>query len=191
MIVTVWPFPTQKRMTVFSVHEPPSAPADRIDRAEALLFLKDGFTWAAFLFGPFWFLVNRLWLATVGYVAIAVAVYAVLATFGLADALFGLMLLAMNIIVGFEAHWLKTSKLNDAGWVTLGFVSGRGLDDCERRFFEDWLPNEPMLRSESVVSDLSEASLVGPNAKPKSAFGAHALARAKRRLGFRSHEHKG
>ena len=182
MIVTVWPFPTQRRMTVFTVHEHPSPPVDRIDRAEALLFLKDGFSWSAFLFGPFWLLANRLWLATAVYVAILVAVYGVLSMCGLAEALLGTMLLALNAILGFEAYWLRSSKLADAGWVTLGSVCGRGLDDCERRFFEGWLSGEPMLRANSIASDLSETALSNTTARPKPAFSTRALARAKHRV---------
>ena len=34
------------RLVVFTVHEPPNAPADRLERAEQLVFVKDGFSLA-------------------------------------------------------------------------------------------------------------------------------------------------
>ena len=43
-------------MLTFTVHEPPNPPADRIDRAESLVFIKDGFSWIAALFAPLWLL---------------------------------------------------------------------------------------------------------------------------------------
>lgn len=159
MIVTVWPFPTQKRMTVFTVHEPPTTPPDRLDRAEAMVFLKDGFTWSAFLFGPLWLIANRLWLATLGYLAVGGLGYLILAAAGVDQALFGPFLIALNAVVGFEAHWLKTIKLEAGGWQTLGSVTGRGLADCERRFFEGWLPTQQMVRrAESTATSHAAAA---------------------------------
>ena len=47
-------------MLTFTVHEPPSPPPDRLERAESLVFVKDGFSWTAALFGPVWLLVHQL-----------------------------------------------------------------------------------------------------------------------------------
>ena len=55
-------------MLTFTVHEPPNPPADRIERADKLVFVKDGFSWMAALFAPLWMLVHRLWWALLGYV---------------------------------------------------------------------------------------------------------------------------
>lgn len=169
MIVTVWPFPTHKRMTVFTVHEPPTPPADRIDRAEAMVFLKDGFTWSAFLLGPIWLLANRLWLATLGFFIVAAVGYFLLDTAGVSETLFGPFLFALNLIVGFEAHWLKTAKLETNGWATLGSVTGNGLADCERRFFEGWLPSQSLSRRDIRAQTPVEGPAVhaAPDAKQK------------------------
>ncbi len=149
MIVSVWPFPTEKRMTVFTVHEPPQPPVDRIDRAEEMVFLKDGFVWSAFLFGPVWLLANRLWLATIVYIGATGGGYVLLEAMGIADAVYGPFILSMNVLVGFEAHWLKAMKLEERGWTALGSVSGQNLADCERRFFEGWLPTQPLVHGEA------------------------------------------
>ena len=37
-------------------------PADRLDRAERLVFVKDGFSWLAACCPPLWLLANGLWL---------------------------------------------------------------------------------------------------------------------------------
>ena len=69
-------------MLTFTVHEPPNPPADRVDRAEGLVFIKDGFAWFAALFAPLWLLMHRLWWALLGYVVLA-AVLQLAQKFGL------------------------------------------------------------------------------------------------------------
>ncbi len=146
MIVTIWPFPTHKRMTVFTVHEPPHPPVDRIDRAEALVFLKDGFTFGAFFLGPVWLLANRLWLALAGYLGIVALAALALKGLDASPGWHGLLVLGLNAIVAWEAHALKVAKLDGEGWTLLGSVSGTGLRECERRFFEHWLASQPARR---------------------------------------------
>ncbi len=181
MIITVWPFPTQKRMTVFTVHEQPVPPLDRIDRAEAVVFLKDGFTWSAFLFGPIWLLANRLWLAALGYVVVTVLGYILLDVMGAAETLFGIFLIAVNMIVGFEAHWLKSAKLDATGWTLLGSVTGRGRTECERRFFERWLPTQPMLRADATSAPIAQhADALQPQSLTGQTERTHAAAKPKR-----------
>ena len=51
---------TAQAMQTFTVHEPPNAPADRVDRAEGLLFIKDGFSGARPCSGRCG-LAHRLW----------------------------------------------------------------------------------------------------------------------------------
>ncbi|HRY06393.1 MAG TPA: DUF2628 domain-containing protein [Hyphomicrobiaceae bacterium] len=165
MIVTILPFPNQKRMIIFTVHEPPAPPIDRLDRAETMVFLKDGFTWSAFLLGPIWLVANRFWVSAVGYIALAVFGYVLLESAGAAEPLFGLFILALNAVVGFEAHWLKSSKLESKGWNVLGSVTGRSLAECERRFFENWLPTQALRRR-----DTEPAAPAAPEAKPKHRF---------------------
>lgn len=131
-------------VAVYAVYEPPERSADRLTRAERLAFVKEGFSWAAALFAPVWLLVKRLWLAFVVYV---VAVSAV--AFGLAaldaEHWTGFALIALHALLGFEADTLRRRKLERRGWRLVGTVTGPTLVDCERRFFDDWLPRQPLL----------------------------------------------
>ena len=38
-------------------------------------------------------------------------------------------------------RWFFDNK----GWNTIGSVTGRNLAECERRFFEAWLPAQPVI----------------------------------------------
>ncbi len=132
-------------MLTYTIYEPPNPPADRIDRAERLVFIKDGFSWAAAIFGPFWMLVHRLWWALLGYVVLS----GLLELAGRVTALdrrwLGLAGFAVNLLIGLEADTLRRWALERRGWRMLGAVTGRGLPDCERRFFDAWLPSQPIL----------------------------------------------
>ena len=50
-------------MPVYTVHEPPPRDSDdAADAADRFVFVRDGFSFWAFLFAPLWMLWHRLWL---------------------------------------------------------------------------------------------------------------------------------
>jgi Protein of unknown function (DUF2628) len=132
-------------MLTYTVHEPPDPPADRIDRAEKLVFIKDGFSWAAAFFGPLWMIVHRLWWALLGFVLITGSLQLLVRLAGIDQGWVTLAGFAVNLLVGFEADTLRRWALERRGWRMLGAVSGRTYAECERRFFEAWLPTQPIL----------------------------------------------
>ena len=110
-------------MAVYTVFEPPQrrgrAAAQRAaaERAERFVFLRDGFSWGAFLFGPLWLLYRRLWLALIGYLIVFAAL-----EFGLQVVRvgFGVQVLAgvlIELLVGFEAP--KTWTITPGGLQTV------------------------------------------------------------------------
>ena len=131
-------------MLTFTVHESPSPPADRIDRAEGLVFVPDGFSWSAAFLAPLWMLAHRLWLPLLGYVVLAALVELVRESGAVAYGWTTIAAVALNLLVGFEADTLRRWSLARRGWVTLGSVSGRNRQECERRFFDMWLPSQPV-----------------------------------------------
>jgi hypothetical protein len=126
-------------MQFYTVHEPPDPPADRIDRAGSLVFVSDRFTPQAVALGPLWLVGNRLWHAFGIYLLALAAVAVVVLAAGLSWRWISLFLGAFNLIIGFEAPSLKRWAMERRGWRTLGTVSGRTLDECERRFLETYL----------------------------------------------------
>jgi hypothetical protein len=132
-------------MLTFTVHEPPDPPADRIDRAERLAFVRDGFSWGAALFTPIWLLMHRLWWPFVAYVAAESLIAYVGQSTLVESGWLTLAALALGLLVGFEADTLRRWSLARRGWSTIGAVSGRNVEDCERRWFEMWLPTQPII----------------------------------------------
>ena len=132
-------------MQNYTIFEKPQPAADRIDRAEALLFVKDGFSWGAALFAPIWLLLNRMWWSLLGYVIVAMALQVVGAALRIDQHWMAMAGLALNVLLGFEGNSLRRWELERKGWAFVGAVTGANLADCERRFFEAWLPGQPII----------------------------------------------
>jgi Protein of unknown function (DUF2628) len=126
-------------MSVYTVHEPPSRAGTAAADVERFAFVRDGFSWWAFLFAPLWMLRHRMWLVLIGYVVVAGVIETPVRMSGapaLAASLIGILL---GFLVGLEAGTLRRFTLNRRGWKNLGVVSGDDLEDAERRFFDAWL----------------------------------------------------
>jgi hypothetical protein len=130
-------------MITFTVHEPPDPPADRIERAAGMAFVRDGFSWSAALLTPVWMLAHRLWWPLVGYVCVAAIVELVRQSVAFDPGWLTLTTLALSLLIGLEAGTLRRWSLARRGWTTLGAVSGRTAEECERRFFDMWLSTQP------------------------------------------------
>ena len=57
-------------MSVYTVHEPPLRAGAAASDVERFAFVRDGFSWWAFLFAPLWMLRHRMWLVLIGYVVV-------------------------------------------------------------------------------------------------------------------------
>ncbi len=132
-------------MRVYTVHEPPVTPDEPppslLERAESLVFVKEGFSWPAFLFSPVWLIWHRMWHVLAIWAAAFIVSQGLIAALGLGDAIAGWAALTLDLILGFEGGELRRWTLDRKGWRLLGAVSGRRLDECERAFFADWLPS--------------------------------------------------
>lgn len=127
-------------MIVYTAHEP-ARPAQSIEeRADNVVFVKEGFAWLGFFFPPLWLLFNRLWLEFIAALAVASVFAAGAMQLGYGQLSASLADALLMLIVGFEGNNLRRWKLERQGYVFLASVAGRDFEDCERRFFEAWLP---------------------------------------------------
>ncbi|MDX2259608.1 MAG: DUF2628 domain-containing protein [Hyphomicrobiaceae bacterium] len=146
MIRTILRLTGDNAMATFTVHEPPDPPADRIERAERLVFIRDGFSFAAALLGPLWLLANRLWAALAVYLVVSFLLAAAI-TLGDGAVHWGMLAqAALAVLIGFEADQIRRWTLDRRGYTEVGTVVGRGEAECERRFIEQWLPTQPAIR---------------------------------------------
>ena len=124
-------------MAVYTVHEPPRRDGDALAHTERFAFVRDGFSWPAFLFGPLWMLRHRLWLAFICYLIVVFVLGAAAHVAGAGDWVLGISLV-VALLVGFEASTLRRYGLARRGWNTVGVVVGDDLESAERRFFDAW-----------------------------------------------------
>jgi hypothetical protein len=145
-------------VVTYTVYEPPHASANRLESAEQLVFVKDGYTIIAALLPPIWLLAKRMWLEFVLYVSGSVLLVWALTSLGAAE-LGNALLLIIQIVFGFEAGALYGASLERRGWRLVGTVTGRGQEDSERRFLEVWLPT----RTEIPAAPLGATTPAAPS----------------------------
>ncbi|HWJ17412.1 MAG TPA: DUF2628 domain-containing protein [Geobacterales bacterium] len=128
-------------MIIYTVHEP-QRPGQTIEaRADSIVFVKEGFTIWGFLFGPLWLLYNRLWLAFILTLVVMAGLAAALIELELRNQAPAIVDLLASLIIGFEGNNILRWGLQRKGYALLGSVVGRSRLECERRFFDAWLPH--------------------------------------------------
>ena len=99
-------------MTLYSVYEPPGEASDPEERAEALVFVKEGFSWPALLVPGLWLLYQRMWLELVLFVALFAVLGWVFDPSGdQTQTLFGWLSVAIIVLFAFEANDLRGAAL--------------------------------------------------------------------------------
>ena len=126
-------------MSIYTVHEPPP----KADTAEAdperFVFVRDGFSFWAFLLAPLWMLRHRMWLVFLGYVIVTVALQVGLRLIGASTTVIMLAGALVSVLIGFEATSLRRFTLWRRRWKNVGIVVGDDVESAERRFFDAWM----------------------------------------------------
>ena len=125
-------------MSIYTVYEPPLKAHESAPDPERFVFVRDGFSFWAFLLAPWWMLRHRLWLALVCYVILAVALSIALRLIGTSAAVAIIAGALFSLLVGFEAATLRRFGLARRGWRNVGIVVGDDVESAERRFFDAW-----------------------------------------------------
>jgi hypothetical protein len=134
-------------MSVYTVYEPPLRATDVRSDPDRFTFVRDGFSFWAFLVAALWMLWHRMWLVLVAYLVVAGGLEAGLHFAGVSPAATALVQLCIAVLVGFEAPTLRRFTLAQRKWKDIGLVSGNTLEDAERRFFDAWSRETSLERS--------------------------------------------
>ena len=146
-------------MSIYTVHEPPLKADASTPDPDRFAFVRDGFSFWAFLLAPLWMLRHRLWLVFVGYVIVAVALQAGLRLIGASSGVIITVSFLLALLVGFEAATLRRFTLSRRRWSNVGVVVGDDLESAERRFFDAWV-NKPLLDNSSANAESRASSRV-------------------------------
>ena len=144
-------------MAVYTVHEPPLRGAAAPD-LERFVFVRDGFSFWALLFGPLWMLRHRMWLVFIGYGLVVAALAWALRQTQAPTAVTLCVDALLALLIGFEAPTLRRFTLARQGFANIGIVVGDDLELAERRFFDAWIAKR--------------AAKAAPGGSPSSASGA-------------------
>jgi len=124
-------------MSVYTVHAPPAGAAG--SDPERFVFVRDGFHFWAFVFGPVWLLVKGLWLSLVIYIVAAAALHIAMWLLAVPVATYAALVLLMHLLVGLEAGTIQRWTLRLRSWTALGVVTGINHEAAERRFYDRWV----------------------------------------------------
>jgi hypothetical protein len=156
-------------MSIYAVYQPPLRAADAVADPNRFVFVRDGFSWWAFLLTPLWMLRHQLWLALAIYLLLSAVLDAALRSLG--ASLFTMVLagVLISLLAGLEASTLRRFKLARRHWRNIGVVTGGDLEEAERRFFDAWIRQAPLRRSASpptpapsIPAQPSAATAPGP-----------------------------
>ncbi len=144
-------------MAIYTVHQPLPRKFEGSPDPERFAFVRDGFSFWAFLFGPLWMLRHRMWLVLIGYVPLVIAIAVALRVTGSTEGVRAFVAFMLMMLVGMEAGTLRRFTLGRRGWRNVGVIVGDDRQSAEQRFFDSWVHGE-------TLAPLAE----GPTARPLS-----------------------
>lgn len=131
-------------MAVYTVHQPPLKKYEAAPDPVRFAFVRDGFSFWAFLFGPLWMLRYRMWLVLLGYIVVVIGMQVGLRLVGAPGGVAGFAAFMLALLVGMEAGTLRRFTLGRRRWRNLGTIVGSDLDAVEQRFFDAWVRGETL-----------------------------------------------
>ena len=129
-------------MAIFTVHLPRAAPGE-LPQPEKVVFLRDGFSTGAFLFGPLWLVWNRAWLAAALWTLLLALVGVAVWKLRLPRDVATWVGLGFGVWLGFEGGRLIAWTLAWRGFTESAVVIGDNAEEAEEVFFHDWRPAAP------------------------------------------------
>lgn len=125
-------------MKVYTVHLKGSP--DDLAALERAVFVREGFSWSALVFGPLWLLWNRLWLALVVVLALETGL-ALWSVFGApARSITIALQCLLHVALALESAQLLRGSLARRRFQIMGLTHGARLSDAERAYFAQLRP---------------------------------------------------
>src|SRR5204863_9084647 len=107
-------------MAIYTVHEPPPRRNRAMSAPERFIFVRDGFSFWAFLFGPLWMLGHRMWLVLGCYVVVMGALQIGLHQLEVPCEIASLVGFLFALLIGFEAGTLRRFTAALGRWSNAG-----------------------------------------------------------------------
>jgi hypothetical protein len=118
-------------MRVYTVHIPPAS-----QRQPDPVLVKEGFSWPAFFFGPFWALAHRMWLVAIALLALDLVSSGLMDAAHLSPPIQAVLSLAIAVLIGAHANDWRRWSLDRRGFREVGVVAARNVDEALERYFD-------------------------------------------------------
>ncbi|MGB0632676.1 MAG: DUF2628 domain-containing protein [Alphaproteobacteria bacterium] len=100
------------------------------------ILIGEGFCWPAFVAGPVWALVHRMWFTALGTLAVYALILLGSGIVGLDPLTTGTLVVGTAAIVGFCANDWRRAALMARGWHPAGLAAAADKDAALRRFVD-------------------------------------------------------
>ncbi len=134
-------------MAIFTVHFPRTAPGES-PAPDKMVFLRDGFSWPALLFGPFWLVWRRAWIVAGLWTLLLVALAVIAWKMRVSRDAISWLAFALAVWLGFEGERLVGWNLGRRGYVEQDLVIGEDIDEAEEVFFHRRSPAQPLAKQD-------------------------------------------
>lgn len=103
------------------------------------IIIKQGFNFYAFIFSTFWALYNRIWWLFLALALIEGLVFYKTNLNPETVTITRLIMLTLQMWLGFEANDIKGKNLERKGYILLDVVSAQDETEANRRFFDKYM----------------------------------------------------
>jgi Protein of unknown function (DUF2628) len=154
-------------MAVYTVHQPPLKKYENAPDPDRFVFVRDGFSFWAMLFGPLWMLRHRMWLILIGYVVVVIAMHFALRSIGAPTSVSTVAGFLLALLIGIEAGTLRRFTLARRRFRNVGVIVGDNQDTAEQRFFDSWIRGEVLSPPVRAAALPPSASRRPPSSSPE------------------------
>lgn len=148
-------------MRTYTLHLPKGTLAGEAQGLDRAQLVPDGFSWAAFAFGPLWFLYHRLWIAAAAVLALQVGTAALGRFLGLGTIAGAAVALLVGLLIGLEASSLRRWTYARRGRPERDAVVAGSAIEAERKALTRWLdpatapltPGNPYVAGSSRIGE--------------------------------------
>jgi hypothetical protein len=152
-------------MPIYSVRIPADG-SDPVSAADCANFLREGFSWPAFLFGPLWLLARRLWRPLIAWCLGALVIALAISNGLMRDGAAVWLYLAAALFLGLEGRAFVGAAMERRGFTLVDIAGGQDLTAAETGFFARWFVEAPSAPLAAPVAarrsgPASEAHVIG------------------------------
>ena len=108
--------------------------SEDLPSGDEAVFVRQSFSWSAFLFGPFWLARYRLWLAVLMWI-LAYLILTVVGFRYLTPSATFWIIVALQGLLGFEASRLIEARLAAQGYRLTDVIAAANRDEAEVTYF--------------------------------------------------------